>query len=68
MTTPPPNVLELPLEVRAEMAFRAAVEKVIDDSVLAGLPIHIWRDGQVVEIPVEELPEVSARNHADDDR
>jgi hypothetical protein len=67
MTTPPPNMLELPLEVRAEMAFRAAVERVIDDSVLAGLPIHIWRDGQVVEIPVEELREISARNHADDD-
>jgi hypothetical protein len=51
--------------VRAEMAFRAAVEKVIDDSVLAGLPLHIWRDRQVVEIPVEELREISARNHAE---
>src|SRR5713226_9506677 len=29
MIRPPANVLELPLEVRAEMALRAAVEKVI---------------------------------------
>ena len=29
MTKPPANVLELPLEQRAEMAFKAAVEKVI---------------------------------------
>jgi hypothetical protein len=38
MTKPPKNVLELPLEQRAEMALKAAVEKVIVERELsAGL-------------------------------
>ncbi|HUY15090.1 MAG TPA: hypothetical protein VMX16_15905 [Terriglobia bacterium] len=55
MREPPPNVLELPLEVRAEMAMKAAVEKVIEEHARLGFPIFIWRDGKVVEIPAEEL-------------
>jgi hypothetical protein len=60
MTKPPANVLELPLEVRAEMALKAAVEKVITAHALKGLPIYIWRDGKVVEISSEELRRRSA--------
>jgi hypothetical protein len=41
MTKPPANILELPLQVRAEMA----------------LPINIWRDGEVVDVPPDELRE-----------
>ncbi len=55
MTKPPPNVLDLPLEQRAEMALKAAVEKVIVDHARQGLPIYVWRDGKVVEIPPDEL-------------
>jgi hypothetical protein len=55
MAKPPANVLELPLEVRAEMALKAAVEKVIEEAARDGFPICIWRDGAVVEIPPEEL-------------
>lgn len=61
MTKPPPNVLELPLEVRAEMAMKAAVEKVIIEHARLGLPIYIWRDGKVVEVPPQELKIQAAR-------
>jgi hypothetical protein len=65
MTKPPENVFELPLEERAEMALKAAVEKVIDEHAREGLPIYVWRDGRVVEMSLEELRERSARIHAD---
>lgn len=65
MTKPPGNVLELPLEQRAEMALKAAVEKVIIEHARQGLPIYIWRDGKVVELPPEELRAESARLQAE---
>lgn len=46
MTEPPTNVLELPLEQRAEMALKAAVERVIVEHARQGLPIYVWRDGR----------------------
>jgi len=55
MTKPPKNVLDLPLEERATMALRVAVEKVIIEHARLGLPICIWRDGKVFEVPPEEL-------------
>ena len=63
MTEPPANVLELPLEERAEMALKAAVEKVIAAHAREGLPIYIWRGGRVVEMSLEELRERSASIH-----
>jgi hypothetical protein len=65
MTKPPANVLDLPLEVRAEMALKAAVEKVIVEHARQGLPIYIWRDGRVVEVPPNELRAESARLQAE---
>ena len=65
MIKPPPNVLDLPLQVRAEMAMKAAVEKVIIEAAREGLPIHVWRDGAIVEVSVEELRERAARISAD---
>jgi hypothetical protein len=55
MKKPPENVLELPLEERAEMALKAAVEKVMEEHAREGLPIYIWRDGGVVEMSPEEI-------------
>ncbi len=55
MTKPPANVLDLPLEERAEMALKAAVEKVIAEHARQGLPIYIWENERVVEIPAAEL-------------
>ena len=60
MTKPPANVLELPLEQRAELAFKAAVEEVIVEHARQGLPIYIWREGKVVELSPEELRAESA--------
>jgi hypothetical protein len=61
MIKPPPNVLELPLEVRAEMVLKAAVEKLIVESARLGRPIYIGRNGDVVEVSGEELRELAAR-------
>ncbi|MGH6629514.1 MAG: hypothetical protein ACREB3_07260 [Burkholderiales bacterium] len=49
------DVLALPISVRAEMALKAAVEKVIEEHVRGDLPIYVWRNGQVTEIPPQEL-------------
>ncbi len=61
MTRPPGNVLELPLEERAEMALKVAVEKVIVEHARQGLPIYIWREGKVTAISPQELQAESAR-------
>ena len=55
MKTPPKNVLELPLEVRAEMALKAAVERVIEEHARQGLPIYVWSDGRVAELSPRQL-------------
>jgi hypothetical protein len=54
-TKPPANILELPMGERAEMALKAAVEKVIEAHIRDGRPISIWRDGKVVEVSAQEL-------------
>ncbi|HJT52290.1 MAG TPA: hypothetical protein VJ848_00460 [Candidatus Angelobacter sp.] len=54
-TKRPPNILELPLGERAEMALKAAVEKVIESHIRDGRPISIWREGKVVEVSAQEL-------------
>jgi hypothetical protein len=41
MIKPPPNVLDLPLQERAEMAMKAAFEKVIIEAAREDRPIHI---------------------------
>jgi len=55
MSKPPADVLELPLLERATIALKAAVENAIEEHARAGLPMYIWRDGQVVAVPAEEL-------------
>jgi hypothetical protein len=55
MKRPPSNLLELPLEVRAEMALKAAVEKVWEEHAREGIPIFFWHNGKVVEVSAEEL-------------
>jgi hypothetical protein len=54
------NVLRLPLEKRAEMAFKEAVAEVIDEHARLGLPLHIWRNGKVVALSAQEV-----RDHAE---
>ncbi len=55
MIKEPPNVLELPMPERGLMALKAAVKKAIEEHTREGLPIYIWRDGRVVEVPPDEL-------------
>jgi len=55
----PKNILRLPLEKRAEMAFREAVDEVIDEHARLGLPIYIGRDGRVVELSPDEVRDLS---------
>ena len=55
MTKEPRNVLELSMAERGLMALKAAVKKVIEEHAREGLPIYIWRDGRVVEVPPDEL-------------
>jgi hypothetical protein len=51
----PLETLALPLQERAEIAFKQAVRKVIEQSARLGRPVYILRDGQVVAVPAEEL-------------
>lgn len=55
MKKPSPDILKLPLEVRAEMALKAAVEKLIEEHAREGRSIFVWECGKVVEITGEEL-------------
>jgi demethoxyubiquinone hydroxylase (CLK1/Coq7/Cat5 family) len=51
----PDTILQLPMEKRAEMAFREAVEEVISEHLRLKLPIYVSRDGRVVELSPEEI-------------
>jgi hypothetical protein len=59
MSKPSKHVLLLPIERRAEIAFKIAVAKAIDEHTRLGLPVYIWRNGKVVE-----LSQDNARNVA----
>jgi len=59
MSKPSKHVLGLPLEKRAEIAFKVAVAKAIDEHARLGLPIYIGRDGKVVEMSPGELRDLS---------
>lgn len=65
MIKPPKNVLELPLEERAEMALKAAVEKLIVEHARQGTPMYILRGGEIVELSPEELQAESERLQAE---
>jgi hypothetical protein len=60
MSKPSKDILRLPLEKRAEIAFKIAVAKAIDEHARLGFPIYIWRDGKVVELPPAEARAFSA--------
>lgn len=55
MNRVPKSVLRLPLEKRAEIAFKEAVEEVVDEHARLGLPLYIWRDGKVVGLSAQEV-------------
>ena len=49
------------LESRRILALQAAVRNVIDEHARVGLPLHIWADGEVVEMSAKELRSSSRR-------
>lgn len=51
----PADIQVLPIETWAEMALEAAVKKVVEEHARLGLPLHLWRNGELVEISAEEL-------------
>ncbi len=59
MSKPSKHVSRLPLEKRAEIAFKAAVAKAIDEHARLGLPIYIGREGKVVELSANEVRDFS---------
>ena len=59
MSKPSKHVLSLPLEKRAEIAFKAAVAKAIDENARLGLPVYVARDGKVIELSSDELRDLS---------
>jgi len=61
MREPPPNVLELPLDVRAMMAMQAAVENAMEEHMREGRPFYICRDGKTVGLTPEEMKEILDR-------
>ena len=54
-------ILELPLEVRAEMALREAFRGVCEENLRLGLPVWVWRDGKVIGLTPEEIREYLAK-------
>jgi hypothetical protein len=62
MSKPSKAVLRLPLHKRAEIAFKIAVAKAIDEHARLGLPIYIWRGGRVVELSPDEVRNISEPN------
>lgn len=64
VTKPLASILELPLEVRAEMAMKAAFQKMVREHARAGLPVILWRDGKVVEVPAKELLDQDSSSEA----
>jgi len=65
MSRVPKSVLRLPLEKRAEIAFKEAVEEVINEHARLGLPLYIWRDGKVVGLSAQEVRHDSAVSHGE---
>ena len=56
--------MRLPIEKRAELAFKAAVAKAIDEHARMGLPIYIWRNKKVVKLsPRAVLGRSKSRRH-----
>lgn len=55
MSKPSKAVLRLPLEKRAEIAFKIAVAKAIDEHTRLGLPVYVWRDDRIVELSPDEV-------------
>jgi hypothetical protein len=57
------NILRLPMEKRAELAFREAVDEVITENARLGLPLYVGRNGKVVKLSPTKVRGLSRLNH-----
>lgn len=57
------SILRLPMEKRAELALREAVDEVIAEHARLGLPLYIGRDGKVVKLSPTKVRGLSRSNH-----
>jgi hypothetical protein len=60
MTKVQDATVHLSLHERALVALRVAVERAVADHAHAGVPMYVWRDGEVVELSPEELRMLSS--------
>lgn len=56
------DIVSLPMEERALMALREAVEGVIQEHERLQIPLHVWRDGRVAAVPAKEIRNGRVRN------
>jgi hypothetical protein len=57
------NILRLPMERRAEMAFQEAVDEVISEHARLGLPLHVGQDGKVVKLSPQRVRSLARSAH-----
>jgi hypothetical protein len=55
MKKPSRDVLRMPLEQPAEIAFKVAVARAIEEHTRLGLPVYVWRNGKVVKLSPSEV-------------
>jgi hypothetical protein len=56
------SILRMPMEKRAELALREAVNEVIAEHALLGLPLYIGRNGKVVKLSPRQVRRLSRSN------
>jgi hypothetical protein len=59
---PSAEILDLPLEVRADLAMKAAFQKLVEEHARDGRPVYVWCNGKVVEMSAEEMRAYSSRD------
>jgi hypothetical protein len=57
------RVLRLPLEKRAELALREAVDEVILEHARLGLPLFVGENGRVVKLSPRKVRDLSRTIH-----
>jgi hypothetical protein len=65
---PSADILKLPLELRAEMAIKAAFKGVVTRALNGRRSIHIWEDEKIVEVSGDGLRKILAQLSAEEDR
>ena len=63
MSKPSKQILQLPIEKRAEIAFKIAVAKAIDEHTRLGLPVYVWRNSRVVRLSPKRMGNSSRSRH-----